>query len=268
MTARAKPLWFVLAALTCANFFGYASRNALFSGYADLRLRWTVTESDIGLIGTAFMAGQALATLPFGWAGDRFRRQRVIMVGLLIAGVASVAGSIGPLAGRFDMLLLTRALVGVGTAAIVPVANSILNQLFDGPRKASKIAVFNVGLFLGGAAGFVGGGSPGYPIILLLTGAPMIAIALWVGALDIPAQLPLPGALDASPDTPATVATRRACAGYLVGDFHGVCCRRFGGVAQRLFSSLQIDVRSVGQYVDDLVHGRCPCGYHCRRAGR
>jgi MFS transporter, Spinster family, sphingosine-1-phosphate transporter len=199
MSPRAKSLW-VLAALTAANFFGYASRNALLSDYADLRSRWTVSESDIGLIATAFMAGQALATLPFGWAGDRFRRQRVIMVGLLIAGVASVAGSIGPLAGRFDMLLLTRALVGVGTAAIVPVANSILSQLFDGPRKASKIAVFNVGLFLGGAAGFVGGDSPGYPLILLLTGAPMIAVALWVGALDIPSRRSVLGGASALPE--------------------------------------------------------------------
>jgi MFS family permease len=55
--------------------------------------------------------------------------------------------------GELHSLAVSRAAIGFGTAAIVPVANSILGQLFDGPVKASRIAVFNLGLFFGGVAG-------------------------------------------------------------------------------------------------------------------
>ena len=71
--------------------------------------------------------------------------------------LASVAGAAGALASSYFGLALSRALVGFGTAAVVPVANSILGQIFEGPKKASRMAIFNLGLFLGGVVGFAVG---------------------------------------------------------------------------------------------------------------
>jgi MFS family permease len=172
----------VLGLLTAANFLGYATRNALFLVYDDLRGVFHLDNGTIGLLGTAFMAAQAAATIPAGWAGDRFDRRKVIGLGLLLA---SLAGLVGPLLGSFPALLLSRALVGLGTAAIVPVANSILGELYEGDIKASRIAVFNLGLFVGGAAGFAGGQAAGYPWILYAFALPGFAVALVIARLPI-----------------------------------------------------------------------------------
>ena len=103
------------------------------------------------VFGTVFMLPHAAATLGFGWAGDRYDRRRVIAVGMAIAGAAGLLSAIG---SSYGMLAVSRALVGFGTAAVVPVANSILGQIFEGPHKASRLAVFNLGLFVGGVVGF------------------------------------------------------------------------------------------------------------------
>lgn len=172
----------VLAVLTAANFVGYASRNALFLAYDDLRVRFAIDNTTIGALGTAFMLAQAVATVPAGWAGDRYDRRRVLAAGLLLAAAAGVAG---PLGGSFWALLTSRALVGLGLAVVVPVANSILGELFDGDVKASRIAIFNLGLFIGGAVGFAGGDFAGYPWILYGCALPGFALALALARLPI-----------------------------------------------------------------------------------
>jgi MFS transporter, Spinster family, sphingosine-1-phosphate transporter len=172
----------VLALLTAANFLGYATRNALFQAYDDLRAHMHLDNEALGLLATAFMAAQAAATIPAGWAGDRFDRRKVIALGLLLA---SIAGLLGPLAGSYPALLVSRALVGFGLAAIVPVANSILGELFEGDIKASRIALFNLGLFIGGAVGFAGGDLAGYPWILYGCALPGFALALAIRNLPI-----------------------------------------------------------------------------------
>lgn len=172
----------VLAVLTAANFVGYASRNALFLAYDDLRVRFAIDNSTIGALGTAFMLSQAVVTVPAGWAGDRYDRRRVLAAGLLLAAAAGVAG---PLGGTFEALLVSRALVGLGLAVVVPVANSILGELFDGDVKASRIAIFNLGLFVGGAVGLAGGDFAGYPWILYGCALPGFVLALALARLPI-----------------------------------------------------------------------------------
>ena len=178
----------VLVVLAFTNLVAYATRNSLFNVYPTLRDKFGLHDAKLGLLATAFLLPHALATLAFGWAGDRFDRRRVIAFGLI---VASIAGAAGALATDVTTLVITRVFVGLGTAAVVPVANSIIGQLYDGPRKASRIAVFNLGLLVGGAAGFLIGGAIGFPPVLLAFAVPGIVLALVMLVLPVP---PHPGA--------------------------------------------------------------------------
>jgi MFS family permease len=175
----------ILAVLALTNLVGYAARNALFTVYPDLRDRFQLHDAKLGLLTTAFIVPHALATLPFGWAGDRYDRRRVIALGMLLA---SAAGAVGALATDVKMLAFSRALVGLGTAAIVPVANSILAQVYEGPEKASRMALFNLGLLLGGVAGFGVGLAAGFPAVVLVLAAPGVALAILVLALPVPSH--------------------------------------------------------------------------------
>ena len=175
----------ILAVLALANLVAYAARNALFTVYPDLTARYGSDDSDLGLLQTVFMLPHAAATLGFGWAGDRFDRRRVIAAGMLLASVAGAAGALGE---SYLGLAASRALVGLGTAAVVPVANSILGQLYDGPVKASRLSIFNLGLFLGGVVGFSAGIALGFPVVVVALAVPGALLAAVIAVLPVPPQ--------------------------------------------------------------------------------
>jgi len=180
----------ILGALALTNLVAYAMRNELFSVYPDLRARFGLHDAKLGLLTTIFLVPHALATLPFGWAGDRFDRRRVIAGGMLLASAAS---ALGGLAGSVVTFSISRGFVGLGTAAVVPVANSILGQLYEGPAKASRMAIFNLGLLFGGAAGFLAGGALGFPAVVVVLAVPGLTLAVCILLLPAPrhpGQLP------------------------------------------------------------------------------
>ena len=91
MTRRANS---ILGVLALTNLVGYAARNGLFTVYPDLRDRFGLQDAKLGLLTTAFIVPHALATLPFGWGGDRYDRRRVIALGMLLASLAGAAGAL------------------------------------------------------------------------------------------------------------------------------------------------------------------------------
>jgi len=182
MTTRARPTQ-ILVVLALINLVSYAARNALFAVYPALTARYHIDHAEIGFLQTVFMLPHAIATLPFGWAGDRYDRRRVIAIGLAIA---CVAGAAGAMTTSYTGLALTRAAVGFGTAAVVPVANSILGQLFDGSNKASRMAIFNLGLFFGGVVGVGTGMILGFPMVVIALAMPGVVLALVLVRLPVP----------------------------------------------------------------------------------
>ncbi len=175
--------WYVVGLLACLNFLSYGSRNVVFPVYDDLRAGFGFTNTELGLLGSVFMLSHALATVPIGWIADRMDRRRVVAVGVLLwsaAGMASAA--VDSVAG----MLVSRALVGVGTAACVPVANALLCDIFPAREKARTVSVFNLGMFLGGAGGFALGAVFGYPLSFMVFALPGFALALVVATIDVP----------------------------------------------------------------------------------
>src|SRR4051812_19751302 len=164
MSGRARKLE-ILAALSLTNLVAYAVRNELLVVFPDLYTRFGLDDAKFGQLQTVFMLPHAAATLPFGWAGDRYDRRLVIAVGMVLA---SLAGAVGALGHSYTGLALSRACVGLGTAAVVPVANSILGEIFEGPRKASRMSLFNLGLFIGGVVGFAVGNALGFPLVVVV----------------------------------------------------------------------------------------------------
>lgn len=173
----------VLALFALANLLSYASRNVAFVVYHDLEARFAVDKAQLGLLGTVFMLPHALATLPLGWFGDRLDRRKVIAAGALLWSLAGIAGALMPTYGG---VLLSRALVGLGTAAVVPAANAALGELYAGRHKAFALAIFNVGLFLGGVAGFGLGAALGYRAGWIAVAAPGFVLAALLMMVRVP----------------------------------------------------------------------------------
>jgi predicted MFS family arabinose efflux permease len=175
--------WYVVAVLAACNFLNYAQRNVLFAAYDPLRLRFHPSDASLGLLGTAYMGAHALATLPAGWLGDRVDRRRLLAAAAVLWSLGALGAAAAP-----DMITLglARALTGLATAVVVPVANTIIAEVFPTERKASVLAIFNVGLFLGGAGGFAIGTYAGHPAGVLALAIPGFVIAALVLRLDVP----------------------------------------------------------------------------------
>lgn len=101
-----------------------------------------------------FVVGSLL--IAFGNIGDRYGRLRLIMIGALIFG----AGSLGAAYAQSPMtLIVSRALMGLGGATLLPSGLAIVSALFPDPRKrAQAIGIFAATFAAGFAIGPVIGG--------------------------------------------------------------------------------------------------------------
>ncbi|WP_185982769.1 multidrug effflux MFS transporter [Aureimonas mangrovi] len=87
---------------------------------------------------TAYVLGFGAAQILYGTLSDRFGRKPILIVGLVIYTLASVAAAFSP---TFGALLAFRAIQGIGAAATRVVAVSIVRDLFDGRRMASVMSI-------------------------------------------------------------------------------------------------------------------------------
>jgi MFS family permease len=102
-----------------------------------------------------FLISYTVAAPLFGWLGDRAPRWKLVAVGVILWSLAS--GGTG-LAATFGVMLLTRALIGVGEAAYGPVAPSLISDLFPVERRGGVMAWFYMAIPVGSALGYVLGG--------------------------------------------------------------------------------------------------------------
>jgi MFS family permease len=107
------------------------------------------------VLGPAFAITYALFGLPFGWAADRYPRRWVIYVGTTIWSIATCMSGF---ARTFPSLLMARVGVGVGEAALMPSAYSLLADGFPRDRLMLATSVYQMGGKVGSALAFGVGG--------------------------------------------------------------------------------------------------------------
>ena len=92
-----------------------------------------------------------------GRAGDVFGRRRMLMIGLAIFTLASLLGG---LATTATMLLVTRAIQGVGAAMAAPSTLSLISATFEeGHERNRALGIFTAVSAGGGSLGLILGGA-------------------------------------------------------------------------------------------------------------
>ena len=187
-----------LAVLVAVNILNFYDRHVIGALTEPIRKEFHLTDTQIGLLGSAFIWIYALVGLPLGRIADSASRKKLLGAAVFVWSSLTASTAF---AGSFGALLLTRIGVGVGEAGCAPAATSWLGDLFPPDKRARVLALFMLGVPVGGALSFFFSGSLaqayGWRAAMALAAAPALLL--------IPALLLLPeparGASEIHPPT-------------------------------------------------------------------
>lgn len=176
----------VLLVLTFVNLFNYIDRFVVAGLTETLKhSELHLSDKQVGLLATAFLAVYALVSPRFGTLGDTRSRPRVIAFGVAIW---SVATALGGFAIGFVSLFVARAFVGVGEAAYGTIAPSVLADCFPKSRRGRVFAIFYAAIPVGAALGFLVAALMGdhWRAAFFVAGVPGLALAWLLRRLPDP----------------------------------------------------------------------------------
>jgi MFS family permease len=195
---------YVLVVLTLVYVFNFIDRQILSILAEDIKKDLGLADAQIGfLYGTAFAVFYAIFGIPLGRLADIWVRKSLISVGLFFW---SMMTALSGTARGFGTLAAFRIGVGVGESSASPAAFSMLGDYFPPRLRATAVAIYSsgvyigagVGLFLGGLivgnwnAAYSGGGAPfglkGWQAAFFAVGIPGLLMALWVRTLREPVR--------------------------------------------------------------------------------
>lgn len=170
---------YVLGVMVGINFLNYLDRYILPAVATRVQAEFHLSDSQIGLVGSAFVLVYAVATIPFGVWADRGVRKTVVGVGVTIWSLATLFSG---LARSYAQLFIARAALGLGEASYYPAGTALLGDYFRKEGRGRAMSVWAAGTAVGIAVGFAGGGIIasrfGWRVAFYLTAIPGLIFAL------------------------------------------------------------------------------------------
>jgi predicted MFS family arabinose efflux permease len=185
----------VLLFLSGVNLLNYIDRQILYAVFPPLQAELGLSDTQLGLLASAFM-WVYLSTAPiFGLLADRWSRPRLMGLGL---AVWSAATAFSGVVRGYGALLLGRAAVGIGEASYGAVAPAMLSDHFAPDARGRALAFFSMAIPVGSAFGYLLGGilerAFGWRAAFFIVGLPGLFLAWSVSRLADPARGALDGA--------------------------------------------------------------------------
>lgn len=185
----------LLGALTGLNALNYVDRYIAAATLPLILTSLSISDAQGGLIQSVFIVTYALACPLAGWLGDRQARLPLAAAGVFVWSVATVASGLAP---TYAVLLLARAVIGVGEAGYGVVTPSLLADAYPPERRALRLGIFYAAIPVGSALGYILGGligsAHGWRAAFMVVGAPGAVLAFLLLLLAEPAR----GAHDAA----------------------------------------------------------------------
>jgi EmrB/QacA subfamily drug resistance transporter len=150
-----RPLWtFVLCGI--GLFMAVLDNLVVLFALPSIQVDLNATAQQLEWTVNAFTLPFAVCLLPAATLGDRFGRKRMFVIGLTVFTVASALCALAP---NIELLLIGRAVQGLGGAVITPLSLTILSAAFPAERRGLVLGAWSGIAGLGAALGPVIGGA-------------------------------------------------------------------------------------------------------------
>lgn len=209
--------WYALGILVIVYVLNFVDRNIISILAEDIKADLGLRDDQIGfLYGTAFGVFYALFGIPLGKLADSWHRIRLMTAGLAIW---SAFTALSGFAKNFTTLSVARIGVGVGEATASPSAYSLISDWFPKKMRATALAIYSSGLYIGGGVSLLIGGAivenwnesfpvdpplglAGWQAAFIIVGLPGLLLALLVSTLREPMRGESEGIVTPPPKDP------------------------------------------------------------------
>ncbi|GAA4677648.1 MFS transporter [Nocardioides nanhaiensis] len=154
--ARRVPVWLAVVAASLPMFMATLDNLVLTTALPVVQADLGASVGQLSWFLNAYTLTFATFMLPAAAAGDRLGRRRVMLVGLVVFTLASIAAA---LSTTSEALIAARAVQGLGAAAIMPLSLVLLAAAVPAAQRAVAIGVWGGVSGLGVALGPVVGGA-------------------------------------------------------------------------------------------------------------
>ncbi len=174
--------YYVLGVLFSVSVFNFVDRQLVSVLLQPIKDEFQVSDAWMGaLTGFAFMLVHSVVGIPIARWADRGDRRLVLTVGVAVWSALTAASG---LARYFVVLLFLRMGVGIGEAAGTPTSHSMISDYFPPHRRATALAVYGLGVYVGIMFGYIAAGwigeHLGWRLTFMIVGAPGLLVALLV----------------------------------------------------------------------------------------
>ncbi len=193
---------YVLVILILVYVFNFVDRQIISILAEDIKADLGLTDANIAfLYGTVFAVFYAIFGIPLGRLADIWTRKNLIAIGLVgWSAMTALSGT----AKSFASLATFRIGVGIGESTATPSAFSMLGDYFSPKLRATAMALYSTGVYIGSGVGIVigglvvdnwneayaDGGAPfglaGWQAAFFAVGIPGMLLAIWVWTLREP----------------------------------------------------------------------------------
>ena len=156
-TRRHPPRYpkLVLTTTILASSLAFIDGSVVNVGLPAIGTTFQAGAGDLQWVVNAYLLPLSALLLLGGGAGDHFGRVRLLVVGTLIFGIASVGCAVAP---SLPWLLLARCFQGIGAALLMPNSLAILGGSFSGEARGRAIGTWaSMGAVMGAGGPVLGG---------------------------------------------------------------------------------------------------------------
>ena len=144
--------WTIIGLLSLGMIIAYASRSNLSVALVapDFIQSFGLTNTDRGLLNSAFFWAYAVLQIPAGWVVDRYGVKWPYAVSFLFWCLAAAATA---MAGTLGILIALRIILGVGESVVAPASYKWIRMNFAERQRGLAVGLYMTGTKIGPAIG-------------------------------------------------------------------------------------------------------------------